>query len=263
MVIAVYDWGGSKDPYRPDDDAIYMLTVDQGMQRFPDACRTVLDLQDAVTEQDGVTAQIQVGMLPQPGGPYSYDPPNLTPDARPPQATAAYPDAASRGEASRATYKQRVHLQHEVTSLRHDPSLNDGQGGMRVRVRHTHDGREHERTYPYVVTTLPTGAYLNGRKHLNLLEGISFEKAQAIRECNYMASFKAFLTFNRQFWAETGERQEQTGGYGAASTDRPNRQIIYPSYGYAADKGCCRCIAGRWTRASWARSTTGSASRNA
>ncbi|WP_063902139.1 FAD-dependent oxidoreductase [Burkholderia ubonensis] len=237
MVIAVYDWGGSKDPYRPDDDAIYMLTVDQGMQRFPDACRTVLDLQDAVTEQDGVTAQIQVGMLPQPGGPYSYDPPNLTPDARPPQATAAYPEPASRGETSRAAHKPRVHLRHEVTALRHDPSLNDGQGGMRVTVRSAHDGREHERTYPYVVTTLPTGAYLNGRKHVNLLEGISFDKAQAIRECNYMASFKAFLTFKRQFWTETGERQAQTGGYGAAATDRPNRQIIYPSYGYAADKG--------------------------
>src|SRR5262249_30611035 len=54
---------------------------------------------------------------------------------------------------------------------------------------------------------------------------------------NYMASFKAFLTFKRQFWADAGERQEQTGGYGAAATDRPNRQIIYPSYGYAADQG--------------------------
>ncbi|WP_431825166.1 FAD-dependent oxidoreductase [Burkholderia sp. F1] len=239
MVIAVYDWGGSKDPYRPDDPAIYMLTVDQGMQRFPDACRTVLDLQDAVTEDDGVTAQLQVGMLPQPDGPYRYDPPNLTPDARPPHAAAGYPDAASRGQTSQVACKrrQRVHLRQEVTALRHEPNLNDGQGGMRVTVRNKDDGSTDQRTYPYVVTTLPNGAYLNGQKELNLLEGISFEKAQAIRECNYMASFKAFLTFKRQFWTEAGERQEHEGGYGAASTDRPNRQIIYPSYGYAADQG--------------------------
>ena len=64
---------------------------------------------------------------------------------------------------------------------------------------------------------------------------LSFAKAQAIREVNYMSAFKAFLTFKTQFWAKLGERQH--GGLGAASTDRPNRQIIYPSYGYEADEG--------------------------
>ncbi|MFC4160495.1 FAD-dependent oxidoreductase [Chitinimonas lacunae] len=236
MVIAVYDWGGSKDPYRPEDNGIYMLTVEQGMQRFPDACKTVLNLADAVTVEEGITAQIQVGMLPsQPGGPYSYNPPNLTADAKPPQATAQYADIELCQEVSPDRYKERVHLQHEVTALRYDPSLHSGQGGMRMTVRRQADGSEFERVYPYVVTTLPNGAYLNGQNRVNLLEGISFEKAQAIRECNYMDSFKAFLTFKRQFWTEVGERQE--GGYGAAATDRPNRQIIYPSYGYAADQG--------------------------
>ncbi|WP_321813934.1 MULTISPECIES: FAD-dependent oxidoreductase [unclassified Paraburkholderia] len=238
MVIAVYDWGGSKDPYRPQDPNIYMLTVDQGMQRFPDACRAVLDLQDAVTMEEGIAAQIQVGMLPaQPGGPYSYNPPNLTDDAQPPHASAHYAETTGHDTGMRNPARVRVHLRHEVTALRHDPDLNDGQGGMKVTVRNADDGTQTERSYPYVVTTLPNGAYLNGQPELNLLEGISFDKAQAIRECNYMASFKAFLTFKRQFWTEFGERQQRTQGYGAAATDRANRQIIYPSYGYAADQG--------------------------
>jgi len=236
MVIAVYDWGGSKDPYRPDDNNIYMLTVDQGMQRFPDACLAVLNLEDAVREEEGVTAQVQVGMRPaQPDGPYSYAPPNLTPDAQPPEHQP-HQARTGNGKAVRAAgSKQRVHLGHEVTALRHDPALAGGQGGVRVTVRRSSDNQEFERSYPYVVTTLPNGAYLNGQERLNLLEGISFDKAQAIRECNYMPSFKAFLTFKSQFWIDKGARQE--GGYGAAATDRANRQIIYPSYGYSADRG--------------------------
>ena len=71
---------------------------------------------------------------------------------------------------------------------------------------------------------------MSGESQINLLNNLSFTKAQAIRECNYMSSFKAFLTFKHQFWADLGERQDK--GLGAAATDRPNRQIIYPSYGY-------------------------------
>ncbi|XXT23993.1 FAD-dependent oxidoreductase [Sorangium sp. So ce429] len=242
MVIAVYDWGGSKDPYRPDDDGVYMLTVDQGMQRFPDACHRVLDLADSVSQQDGATAQIQVGMLPAtPGGAYSYDPPNLTPDAqpRPPTTTrAAAASAAPTGVDRNAGDRRRVHLRHKVVALRHDRKLFDGHGGMRVTVEDHGSGaepRRFEREYPYVIATLPTGAYLNGNERLNLIEDLSFAKAQALRECDYMPAFKAFLTFKRQFWQELGRRQE--GGYGAAATDRPNRQIIYPSYGYDAEGG--------------------------
>jgi monoamine oxidase len=68
-----------------------------------------------------------------------------------------------------------------------------------------------------------------------ILNNISFPKAQAIRQCNYMPSFKAFITFKTQFWAKLGERYGK--GLGAAATDRPNRQIIYPSYGYEATGG--------------------------
>ncbi|KAG0000571.1 hypothetical protein BGZ79_005772 [Entomortierella chlamydospora] len=225
MVILVYDWSGSKNPYQPDDNGVYMLTVDQGMQCFPDACRTVLDLQDSVTVQDGVTAQMQVGMLPQ-SGTYRYDPPNLTPDARPPNLRPHTRPPQSPSPS--AAYKKRVYLQHEVIAVRHEQNLYEGQGGMRVTVRHKQSSKKHERTYPYVITTLPNSVYLNGEKKLNLLEDISFEKAQAIRECNYMASFKAFLTFKNQFWTTTR---------GVATTDRPIRQIVYPSYGYEANGG--------------------------
>jgi hypothetical protein len=94
---------------------------------------------------------------------------------------------------------------------------------------------ELKREYPFVIATLPSGAYLNGEFGRNLLNDISFAKAQALRECDYMAAFKAFLTFKTQFWTQVCPRQE--GGYGAASTDRPNRQIIYPSYGYEGTQG--------------------------
>ncbi|SFU84228.1 FAD-dependent oxidoreductase [Pseudoduganella namucuonensis] len=238
MVIAVYDWGGSKNPYQPSDPNIYMLTVDKGMQCFPDACHAVLDLEDGVLPEDGKLAQIQVGMLPaEPGGPYSYTAPNLTPDARPPFHTAAARADAPQTAPRAPKRKQRVFLKHKVVGLQYDPTLYPGQGGMKVQLRDlaTEDAPLVEKQYPYVISTLPNGAYLNGEFKTDLLERISFDKAQAIRECEYMPAFKAFLTFKTQFWAKLGERQDQ--GLGAASTDRPNRQIIYPSYGYDATGG--------------------------
>ncbi len=243
MVIAVYDWGGSKDPYHPDDSAIYMLTVDKGMQCFPDACRTVLDLELGVQQAEGQLAQIQVGMLPQEeGGPYSYTAPNLTPDARPPSSPLAA-TTDSNGKANAGTSspqkKQRVFLQHKVVEMEHDPALYNGHGGMKVKIKNLcatgHEAHVLNKQYPYVISTLPNGAYLNGEFKSNLLGQISFAKAQAIRESEFMPAFKAFLTFKTQFWAELGQRQDK--GLGAASTDRPNRQIIYPSYGYKGKQG--------------------------
>lgn len=241
MVIAVYDWGGSNDPYPPKTPGVYMLTVDQGMQRFPDACRAVLDLAQGVKPEDGRLAQVQVGMLPtSPGGPYSYTAPNLTPDAQPPTASSP-PAQAARADVDAPTLaaRQRVFLDHKVVSLEHDPALYDRHGGMTVKIRPTGEGGAPaplvEKQYPYVITTLPNGAYLNGEFGENFLNDISFAKAQALRESDFMPAFKAFLTFKSQFWAILGERQDQ--GLGAAATDRPNRQIIYPSYGYAADQG--------------------------
>jgi monoamine oxidase len=246
MVIAVYDWGGSKDPYRPEDPEVRMLTVDGGMQRFPDACRTVLDLEDGVTAAEGHLAQVQVGMRPaKKNGPYSYTAPNLTPDAEPPGT----PERKGRKERKERKERraqaandsprtrQRVFLRHKVTELKHDPALYQGYGGMKVTLQKQGPLGEEQihREYPFVIATLPSGAYLNGEFGRNLLNDISFAKAQALRECDYMAAFKAFLTFKTQFWTKVGPRQE--GGYGAAATDRPNRQIIYPSYGYDGKPG--------------------------
>ncbi|UMR33006.1 FAD-dependent oxidoreductase [Massilia sp. MB5] len=232
MVIAVYDWGGSKNPYQPGDQAVYMLTVDQGMQRFPDACRTVLDLGVGVLPPDGNTAQVQVGILPNSTGAYSYTAPNLTPDARPPSYQPEQP--VPRDPSPK---QQRVFLEHKVMALDHDGTLYDGHGGIKMRIRDERQPGQPliEKQYPYVITTLPNGCYLNGDFKTNLLQEISFAKAQAIRECDFMPAFKAFLTFRTQFWAKLGKRQDK--GLGAASTDRPNRQIIYPSYGYDGTGG--------------------------
>jgi monoamine oxidase len=239
MVIAVYDWGGSKNPYDPADNGIYMLTVNNGMQHFPDACRTVLDLEQGVTTADGHLAQVQVGMARDKDGKYSYSAPNLTPDAQPPKSVTSADGAGAATASAAATVaapagKQRVFLEHKVVGMKHDPDLYDGHGGMKLTVKSA-DSKGIEKQYPYVISTLPSGAYLNGELKVDLLENISFAKAQGIREINYMASFKAFLTFKSQFWATLGERQKQ--GLGAAATDRPNRQIIYPSYGYDASEG--------------------------
>lgn len=240
MVIAVYDWGGSKDPYSADQNDIFMLTVDQGMQRFPDACRSVLDLDHGVLPADGQLAQVQVGMLPaHEGAPYAYNPPNLTPDARPPGATPAPHHHHKAGGTAAARQKQRVFLRHQLVAIEHDSALYEGAGGIRLRLEqlspHGEAARTLEKQYPYVITTLPNGAYVNVDISSNRPEQLSFAKAQALRQCEYMPAFKAFLTFDTQFWTKLGARQEL--GYGAASTDRPNRQIIYPSYGYEGEKG--------------------------
>lgn len=236
MVIAVYDWGGSKNPYDPSDQGVYMLTVDKGMQHFPDACHTVLNLEQGVLEADGQLAQVLIGMVKDEKGQYGYDPPNLTPDAEPPSSVT--PSSGGNGQTPAAgtlgVEKQRVFLEHKVVQMEHDPDLYDSHGGMTVTIKNS-DSEVIEKQYPYVISTLPSGAYLNGELKTHLLDKISFDKAQAIREINYMPSFKAFLTFKDQFWATLGERQD--AGLGAAATDRPNRQIIYPSYGYAAKGG--------------------------
>ena len=84
MVLAVYDWEGSQNPYDREDKAIYMITVDKGMQHFPDACRTVLDLDQGVLPADGYRAQQLIGMIPGTNGKQGYSPDNLTPAAMPP-----------------------------------------------------------------------------------------------------------------------------------------------------------------------------------
>ena len=73
MVIAVYDWGGSKNPYNPKDTGIYMITVDEGMQHFPDACRIVLLSFEAGRIRSGrsTPAQVQIGMVKDDKGQYS------------------------------------------------------------------------------------------------------------------------------------------------------------------------------------------------
>lgn len=238
MVIAVYDWGGSIDPYlKPTDPiatnpytSVFMLTGDKGMQHFPDACERVLNLKDAVSQEEGAVAQQQVGMLPiEKDGKteFAYYPPNLTPDAIPPGA-GNLPGYGDIPAAPTAETHQRVFKEHKVVSIVYDKTLYDNHGGMKLKVQNK--AGIVEKQYPYVITTLPFGQYLNGDLKENLLNDLSFTKAQAIRECNYMSAFKAFLTFKTQFWAKLGERQDK--GLGAAATDRPNRQIIYPSYGY-------------------------------
>jgi monoamine oxidase len=241
IILAAYDWGGSKDPYRPSDPNVYMLTAYQGMQNLPDACHAVLDMESGVQEADGELAQVQLGIIAGPDGTKSYSPPNLTKDAQPlppEKGPAPVPTTYGKVPVERTKKKQRVFLNHKVLELKYNAALYDGHGGMTVRLeeqRAKGKPKTSEKEYPYVITTLPNGMYLNGNKEYNLLNDISFRKAQALRECNYMPSFKAFITFKSQFWATLGERQEE--GLGAASTDRPNRQIIYPSYGYGAKKG--------------------------
>ncbi len=239
MVLAAYDWGGSKDPYRPSDPNVYMLTVDKGMQHLPDACLEVLNYKSGVTEKEGLIAQVQLGMIPGPNGKKSYNPPNLTPDARPLPPEKGTSDANSAQPAEEANseaqaHKKRVYFKHKVVELNYAAD----QEQMKMKVVNE-EGKIVEKSYPFVISTLPFGQYLSGFSKLNLLNDLSFKKAQAIRECNYMASFKAFLTFKKQFWIELGERQgyDKNKGLGAAATDRPNRQIIYPSYGYDADAG--------------------------
>lgn len=232
MVIAVYDWGGSLNPYDTEDTEVYMLTVNKGMQHFPDACKAVLNLHDGVMAEDGLRAQMLLGQIKGLNGEYGYSPHNLTPDAVAPDSVPKA-DAPPPVPGQASAPKQRVFMNHKVTQATHDDKLFSGKGGMKISLE-TSAGQV-EKSYPYVISTLPNGKYLNGQPGSNFFEGLSFNKARALRECNYMPSFKAFITFKEQFWATLGERQDK--GLGVAVTDRPNRQIVYPSYGYDSKPG--------------------------
>ena len=238
MVLAQYDWNGSKNPYDPEDSSIYMLTVDKGMQRLPEACRTILNLKDGVLPTDGQVAQVQLGMLPNAEGNFGYSPPNLTPDAQaPPSVPKVKSTVPKKGNPS--IKKQRVFLNHKVVKVEYDSTLYKGYGGMKVAVEKTStSGKEMkpiEKNYPFVISTLPMGAYLNGALKTSFFDQLSFSKAKAIRELNYMPSFKAMIRFNHQFWIELGKREHK--GLGVSSTDHPIRQIVYPSYGYDSEEG--------------------------
>ncbi|WP_044397843.1 FAD-dependent oxidoreductase [Lacinutrix sp. Hel_I_90] len=232
MVLATYDWDGSKNSYDKTDENIYMVTMDKGMQHFPDACKAVLNLETGVLPSDGNRAQVLVGMLPGVNGGYGYSPENLTPAAKPPASVPpADPKKPIPGEKSHK--KERVFMNHRVTGVKYDESLYHGHGGMTMSIKN--DSKTIEKQYPYVISTLPNGAYLSGDLKTNFFDNLSFPKARAIRESNYMPSFKAFITFKTQFWATLGERQDQ--GLGVAVSDKSNRQIVYPSYGYDAKGG--------------------------
>lgn len=237
MVIAVYDWGGSKNPYDRNDPNIYMVTVDKGMQNFPDACKAVLNLETGVTPDVGFATQQLIGMINGTNDQKGYSPDNLTAAAEPPPSVPkAETIAASPPPASKQ--KQRVFMNHRVLSTTHDPALYDGYGGMKLSVTNQDNnecGTVEEKQYPYVISTLPNGDYLNGQRDVNFFEGLSFSKARALREANYMPSFKAFITFKSQFWVKHTERQD--AGLGVGTSDRSIRQIVYPSYGYEADAG--------------------------
>ncbi|MBX2828614.1 MAG: FAD-dependent oxidoreductase [Flavobacteriaceae bacterium] len=234
MVIAVYDWSGSKNPYDTSDPNVYMVTIDHGMQHFPDACRAVLNLEDGVRQEDGYWAQAEIGMIKGSNDAYGYSPPNLTPDAEPP-ATVPPAEVHKPSPGAPSKPKQRVFMQHRVTKVDYDEGLFKGNGGIRLTVQRPFGEGLAEKEYPFAITTLPNGNYLNGQLRENFFNNLSFSKATAIRESNYMPSFKAFITFKNQFWAKLGKRQDK--GLGVAASDRPNRQIVYPSYGYEAKGG--------------------------
>ncbi|AQS93178.1 amine oxidase [Polaribacter sp. BM10] len=232
IILASYDWDGSKNSYDATDQNIYMITMDKGMQHFPDACKTVLNLEKGILTEDGQRAQELIGMKPGLNGKVGYSPDNLTIAAAPPKTVPAA-DASAPVQGSKSKKKERVHLEHRVTHINYDENLYEGHGGVKMTIRN--HGKTKEKQYPYVITTLPNGAYLNGDLKENFFDNLSFSKARAIRECNYMPSFKAFITFKKQFWATLGERQDK--GLGVAVSDKSNRQIVYPSYGYDAEGG--------------------------
>lgn len=236
IVLATYDWLGSKNSYDPTDTNIYMVTVDKGMQHFPDACRAVLNLKDGVLPSDGNRARILVGMEKGLNGELGYSPDNLTKDAHAPD-TVPPADAPPAQPGSPSEAKTRVHTNHRVTAVSYDENMYGGDGGMKIIVEDHTNGKVEakEKGYPFVISTLPNGAYLNGQLKTNFFDNLSFSKARAIRESNYMPSFKAFITFKTQFWVELGERQGK--GLGVGTSDRSNRQIVYPSYGYDAEGG--------------------------
>lgn len=232
MVLAVYDWNGSLNPYDKEDENIYMVTVDKGMQNFPEACLQVLNLETGVLPEDGYRAQQLIGMIPGTNGEKGYSPDNLTKAAQPPASVpkaSAIPPVAGKP----SQFKQRVFLNHRVTRVDHLPDLYNNKGGVSITIKN--DRGTQQKVFPYVISTLPNGAYMSGELKTNFFNNLSFAKARAIRECNYMPSFKAFLTFKNQFWASLGQRQN--AGLGVGTSDRSNRQIVYPSYGYDAQQG--------------------------
>lgn len=238
MVMAQYDWGGSTNPYDKEDRNIYMITVDKGMQHLSDACKAVINLDKGVQREDGQVAQMQVGMIPDSNGQIGYAPINLLADAQaPPTVPKSNVITKSFGEASVA--KERLHLNHKVIHAEHDPSLYNGYGGIRLNVEQSDKEGRNPKTikkeYPFVITTLPMGAYTNGVFKKDFFDQLSFSKAKAIRELNYMPSFKAMIRFNHQFWQELGNRND--AGLGVSVSDHPSRQIVYPSYGYDSKEG--------------------------
>jgi monoamine oxidase len=240
MVIAVYDWDGSKNSYDRTDPNIYMVTMDKGMQHFPDACKSVLNLENGVTQHDGHLAQVLIGMAKGQNNEYGYSPPNLTEDAKAPDTVPAADPKDDKPSGKPSGKKTRVYTKHKVLQAEHDASLYDKSGGMKLVIEHTDEEghkKEVKKQYPYVISTLPNGAYLNGQEKTNFFDDLSFAKARALRECNYMPAFKAFITFNKQFWKEVEKDLEYEVGLGVSASDRSNRQIVYPSYGFDAEKG--------------------------
>lgn len=232
MVLATYDWHGSKNSYDSKDENIYMITINKGMQHFPDACKEVLNLEKGVLPEDGKRAQVLVGMLAGENDKKGYSPNNLTTAAAPPKTVPpAKAKPAIVGKKSKK--KERVFTEHRVTNVHYDENLYDGHGGLKLSIQK--NKKTLEKKYPYVISTLPNGAYLNGELKTNFFDKLSFKKSRAIRECNYMPSFKAFITFKNQFWITLGERQNK--GLGVGVSDKSNRQIVYPSYGYDAKLG--------------------------
>ncbi|WP_052158232.1 flavin monoamine oxidase family protein [Lacinutrix jangbogonensis] len=232
IVLATYDWLGSKNPYDTQDENIYMVTIDKGMQHFPEACKAVLNLDTGVLPSDGNIAQVLTGMIKGEKGYYGYSPTNLTPAAHAPDSVPTA-DAATPVPGKKSNKKERVFMNHRVSNVTYDKKLYNGHGGMKMTIKN--DDKTIEKQYPYVISTLPNGAYLSGDLKTNFFDKLSFSKARAIRECNYMPSFKAFITFKTQFWATLGERQD--AGLGVGVSDKSNRQIVYPSYGYDAKGG--------------------------
>ena len=79
-------------------------------------------------------------------------------------------------------------MNHQVTRVDYDEALYAGHGGMKVTVKA--DDQTIEKEYPFVISTLPNGAYLSGQLKTNFFDNLSFSKARAIRECNYMLHSK-------------------------------------------------------------------------
>ena len=239
IILTVYDWNGSKNHYRPKDQEIYMITVDGGMQRLPNACHTVLNLNDRVEIGEGSEAQEQVGMK-KVSDKQQYTAKNLTADAyfnslNPSSFMSDSLNHPQKCLEESSTNKQRVYLQHKVVGLDYHESYCGTQRGIRMKIKDIQKDEDFIKEYPYVIATLPFGDYLSGSLDSSLLpfDHLSFEKKRAIRECTYMSSFKAFLVFKEQFWYRFGKRYKQ--GLGVASTDRSGRQVVYPSYGYPDD----------------------------